>query len=728
MNDININKQHNKICSLITENKIADAFLLIDDVLETINQVELSRKFNTQKETYRFLLEYSMKDVNDPERLKIYKGIQQELLEIVDTVKSDYLVKFAVQNKLMHQKRILNNQIINQNITITSEISELIKNNLPSENEGRKTKLYQLFFLIWLTDFLSEEDYLTLKKYTASAKLYVYESSIIVSALTISLLRRFDKRKFYALFDFYDADKPKVWNRALVGIVLAFYYYDKRIDLYDDLTARLELISNDADISKNTEHIIYQTVRSKETEKISKRMQDEIIPEMQKFRPKIEDKLNLDDILSDGLIEDSNPDWEEIFDDAPDLLDKMADFSKLQLEGSDVFMSAFAGFKNFPFYRQAANWFIPFYAENSDIKKIFSDFGQDFDSEAFIQGLERSPFMCNSDKYSFCLNIGMMPAAQRNMIIELFKQENKQVEEIKNEDKLLNKDSEDKQIFTRYIQDLYRFFKLHPLKNDIEDIFDTDLDIHNTKLFKILIDDENVTEKIAEMYFKKEFYTDAAEIFETLSFEGNKEAKRYEKIGFCYQKEKNYEKALENYKKVEIIKDPSLWLIKKIAFCYRKQQDFEKALKYYLQAEPEDEENLHIQANIGHCYLALEDYENALKKYFKVEYYDPDNKSVMRPLAWCSFVTGKFDTSELYYKKLAEAKPTAYDYINFGHLLFVKNEKFRAAEMYEKAIKLSGIKTLEEAISEDKKVLEKYNITENDINLLIDYVKIKNIQ
>ncbi|MCF6183890.1 MAG: hypothetical protein L3J56_04540 [Bacteroidales bacterium] len=135
-------------------------------------------------------------------------------------------------------------------------------------------------------------------------------------------------------------------------------------------------------------------------------------------------------------------------------------------------------------------------------------------------------------------------------------------------------------------------------------------------------------------------------------------------------------------------------------------------MKYYLQAEPEDEENLHIQANIGHCYLALEDYENALKKYFKVEYYDPDNKSVMRPLAWCSFVTGKFDTAEEYYKKLISDKPTAYDYINFGHLLFVKNEKFKAAEMYEKAIKLSGIKTLEEAISADKKVLEKYNITE----------------
>ncbi len=719
----NLILKHKQICKFVADSKLADAFLLTDDILHEIQVPELKQNFDKQKETYNYLLEYSLKGVDDPERINVYNGIRRQLLKIADTAKSEYLQKFDSANKLSAQKRLLYEQTINYKISVHSELNELIKNNLPSEDEERKMKLYKLFFLIWLTDFLSEEDYLILKKYSASGKLFPHETSVIVSALTISLLRHFDKRKFHALFDFYDADKPKVWNRALVGIVLAFYYYDKRISLYDDLLSRLKSVSRDDKISGHVEQIIYQIVRSKETEKISRRLQDEIIPEMQKFRPKIQDKLNLDDILSDGLIEDSNPDWEELFDDAPDLLDKMADFSKLQLEGSDVFMSAFAGFKNFPFYRQAANWFMPFYAENSEVKKIFSDFDDDFDSETFIQGLERSPFMCNSDKYSFCLNIGMMPAAQRNMIIELFKQENKQTEEITNEDKLLNKDSEDNRIFTRYIQDLYRFFKLHPLKDDIEDIFETDLDIHNTKLYDILIHDEIVLEKIAEMYFKKGFYSDAAKIFEMISFKGNKEAKRYEKIGFCYQKNKNFEKALENYKKAEIIKEPSLWLTKKIAFCYRKIQNFEEALKYYLSAEKSDEENLHIQANIGHCYLASEDYENALKKYFKVEYYDPDNKSVMRPLAWCSFLVGKFDTAESYFQKLIAENPTAYDFINYGHLLYVKNEKLKAVDMYVKAVHLSDIKTVEDAIREDRNVLLKQDTGENDIDLLIDYVK-----
>lgn len=728
MSEINILIKHKEICNLIADNKLADAFLLTDRVLGKIQNSELKQNFDKQREIYNYLLEYSLKGIEDPEKINIYNRIKRQILKIADAAKSEFIQKFAFSNKLSAQKRLLFEQVTNYKITVVSEFIELFKDNLLSENEERKHRLYKLFFLIWFTDYLSDEDYQFIKKYSASSKLYPHEMCVIVSALTISLLRNFDKKKFHALFDFYDADKTLVWNRALVGIILAFYYYDKRIYLYEDLVSRLNSISKDDNVAGNTEQIIYQIVRSKETEKISQKLHDEIIPEMQKIRPKIQDKLNLDDILSDGLIEDSNPDWEELFDDAPELLDKMADFSKLQLEGSDVFMSAFAGFKNFPFYRQAANWFMPFYAENIEVKNIFSDFDDDFDAETFIQGLERSPFMCNSDKYSFCFNIGMMPLAQRNMIIEMFKQESKQTEEIKNEDKLLNKDSDDNQIFTRYLQDLYRFFKLHPLKNDIEDIFETDLDIHNTKLYDILINDETVIEKIAEMYFKKEFYSDAAKIYETLRFKGNKEAKRFEKIGFCYQKSKKFEKALKNYKKAEIIKDPSLWLTKKIAFCYRKLQNFEEALNYYLQAEKEDEENLHIQANIGHCYLAIEDYENALKKYFKVEYYDPDNKSVMRPLAWCSFIVKKIDTAESYFQKLIEAKPTPYDFINYGHLLYAKNKKLKAADMYVKAIRLSDIKTVEDTIREDIKVLLKYHANEKEIDLLIDYVKTKILQ
>ena len=495
--------------------------------------------------------------------------------------------------------------------------------------------------------------------------------------------------------------------------------------LYDDLMNKVKQIKEDDGIERYLEEIILQLIRTKETEKISKKLQDEIIPEMQKFRPKIEEKLNLDDIISDSLIEDQNPDWEEIFDEAPDLLNKMADFSKMQLEGSDVFMSAFAMFKNFPFFTQVANWFVPFYAESEEVEKVFSDFDDNFDNIEFAKGLERSAFMCNSDKYSFCMNINMMPKAQRGMITELFKSEMNQMKEISDDDELLKKGAKHKYIFTRYIQDLYRFYKLHPLHNEFNDFFETSMDIHNTLFFKTISKNNETIKIIAELYFKKGFYEEAIDILDKLNLKGKEAKKNYEKLGFAWQKLKNYDKALEYYQKAELFGEPSLWLTKKVAFCYRKNNNFEKALEYYQKAELDDEESLHIQANIGHCYLSLNDYENALKKYFKVEYYEPENLMAKRPIAWCSFVIGKFDTSEKYYKKLLDNKPTAFDYINYGHVLFCNNKKMQAVEMYLKGIEMKNLKAFEDSIAEDKETLLKHSSENTDIDLLIDYVKAK---
>ncbi len=723
MSEKEITEKYHIITRFIDNNQLGDAFALSFELLQKTDAPELRREFEKQKEIYRYLLEYSLKGVEDPERETVYNSVKKALYYIAERLKTAYVQKFLPDNVMVSRRNKLSVEVAAGETSIAAELKNLAENDVAEESQERKEIVNKLFLLIWLSDTIEEADFLMLKKYALLGNLYFYERSIIVSALAVSMLRFFDKRKLDALFEYVGAKQKEVRNRALVGIVLAFYYYEKRIFLYDDLKEALKKLKQNKKTAECVEHIIYQIVRTKETETLTKRLHEEVIPEMQKMQPKIQDKLRLDDILSEGANDEGNPDWEELFDDAPELFDKMADFSRLQMEGSDVFMSAFENFKNFVFFRSSSNWFVPFYSENSDIvNQVFGNM-TDFDFDSFAKGLEKTAYMCNSDKYSFCLNIGMMPAEQRNLMTELFKHESMQSEEIVKEDKLLNKDSEDKRIITRYIQDLYRFYKLHPWKDFFFDIFETDLDIHNTKLFKLLLNDEQVLENVAEMYFKKKFYADASETFETLSFSGKKEAKRYEKIGFCYQKMKHWKKALDNYAKAEVIKGSSLWLSKKTAFCYKKLNNFEKAKEFYLLAEKEDENNMYIQANIGHCFLELGDYENALKRYFKVEYYAPDNKSVMRPLAWCSFIVGKFDKAEAYYKKLMKDKPTVYDCINYGHLLYVKGEIMDAFKQYERVLKISSMESLEASIRDDAAFFIKHGHSEKDIDLLIDYIK-----
>ncbi len=717
-----IERNYEEVCNNITEKKLSQALIGVKNLLTQCPNAEYNSIYQKQKQTYSYLLEYTFKGIKDPERPKIYRDIQISLIELAENIKHEILSKGS-GSIIFYEKSVLELEVLRSNINISQLYKDLISEDSP-ETSKRKEMLNKLFFLIWFSDTLSDDDVNTLKKIALSKKGYMHEKSVIVSALTIGLLHRFDISKFNSLFEFYDANEQFVWNRALVGLIFAFSEYDKRLYLYPEIISRMILLYEDKSAKNHIENILLQLVRTKETKKISDKLRNEIIPEMAKYRPKFDDKLDLDKIISDSLIEDANPDWEEVFGEAPDLLGKMEEFSKLQLDGSDVFMSAFAMLKHFPFFKDTSNWFLPFYKENDEIIKSFDTEQEGFDATVFTEGLERSVYICNSDKYSFCLNIKMMPLVQKNMIIKLFKMEMDQMNEINKEDEILNKGIKDKHIFTRYIQDLYRFYKLHPWKKDIKDIFETTQDIHKAKFFKTVLKDDNLLMKIAELNFKKKYFEDAIEAYLQMGLKGKHAQRIFEKIGFAYQKMQDFEQALKYYTRAELYDEKSLWLTKKIAFCYRKNHEYEKAFEYYKKAEIEEPDNLHIQANIGHCLLYSEKYQDALKYYHKVEYYEPNNYKVMRPLAWCSLLTGKYDTAGKYYKKIVRHTPNAYDFINFGHVMLCKDNKEEAVKLYTKALKESDIKTIIESINDDRSILTNQGVDKIDLDLLIDYLAI----
>jgi tetratricopeptide (TPR) repeat protein len=340
-------------------------------------------------------------------------------------------------------------------------------------------------------------------------------------------------------------------------------------------------------------------------------------------------------------------------------------------------------------------------------------------------GLEKSAYMCNSDKYSFFLNIGNLPKMQKNMIINLFKMESEAIAEIKQDDILLNKNVENKEIITQYIQDLYRFFKIHPDKKEFNDFFSQKLDIYKKSFFDSCVDSLETYRNIAELYFKKNYYDDATEVFKILVQKGENRSEIFEKIGYSYQRLLNYQMALEFYHKADFFDVNKLWITKKIAFCYLKLNNYEKALEFYQKAEKENDQDLHTQTNIGLCYLNLEDHNNALKHYFKVEYFSPSNIKVLRPIAWCSFVNGKFDSAIKYYNKLIEKESTKYDFLNLAHSYWCSGDKPNAIKNYKIALEKNDDKDeFFKDFFEDYKYLLNNNIDAFEIKLLSEYLKV----
>ncbi len=719
MKNTEVERKYALFCNLVINKKLVDAFHIFDTLIAEIKNEENKIEYNKLKETYFLMLNYSINNTNDPHREKIYNTLVKQLLNLADIIKENIYALDGTMQTYTYKRRI-NKYAINS----SEKINELLEIQKNGELKSVEKEFGELFNVVWFTDKYSKQTSEKMLELFLSPDTRWYHKCLIVSSITLSLIRCFDIEKINLLFAIIQQSEPQIYERALVGLLISLNLHDERLKYYPEITKTLKAISFIPDFNKNVENILMQFIKAKETEQIANRLKNEILPEMAKYTPRINEKLDLDKIISDSMIEDKNPDWEEIFDDAPEILDKMQELSMLQLDGSDVLMGTFDGLKFYPFFHNIANWFYPYTANKMEIMEMVNkSTDKEIDLSA-AQGLESTHYICNSDKYSFLFNLVNVPIDQRKMMVAFFKMETEEVNVIKKDEELINPNAKSKFIIIQYIQDLYRFFKLNNLKHEFKDIFNLKLDIYNKSFFNLIVYEIETIKSLTDLYFKKNFYESAKEVYELLLKRGEVRQEIYEKIAYSCQRMQLYNEAVANYHKAEFFDANTLWITKKIAFCHIKLNNYEKALEYYKKAETEEPENLLTLTNIGHCYLNLNDYENALKNYFKVEYYSPSNIKVLRPIAWCSFILNKFEASKKYYLKLIAKEVNSYDYMNLGHIAWCQGDKIEAVEYYKKAIEKSkDIESFVKDFNEDTKHLINKGIEEFEVQLTLDFLK-----
>jgi len=723
----------------ISEKRIKNALDDLSNMVEETQLGDMKDQLEAHGHTYENMLKYTLEGIEDPERKKVYNHLQRSILELADEAHDKILSTisgwhtYSLKTELDKEQKLTGKSVVQKldDLSFKHQLDEVLNEarvmdspRQSFESQKHAEIISRIFVHLWLSNEFKEAEKDLIATISDPDRFYWYERSLFVSSITLSLLRCFDINKFIALYELYKMNEEEVWQRALIGMLIGFYKFDLRIPLYPELLELIEELREREGFAKDLELILLQLIRSGETEKISQKIRDEIVPEMTRLAPKLTEKLDLDKMIPDDFLEDKNPDWSDIFKESEGLYEKIEEFSKLQMEGADVFMSAFSQLKQFSFFGEMSNWFLPFHPDNPVIDDAFSFEDPEFDKKVFLEGLEKTGYMCNSDKYSFCLNVKLMPQAQKSMLLKLFQSELDGMEELRKEEHLLESTKKSSTIYTQYIQDLYRFYKLYRFKGEFYDIFMTGMDFGNSLFFKYLVPDDTLVRKIAEFYFEHESYSKAIDIYKQIV--GIEEMPEIlEKIGYAFQMLQDYENALKYYLKAEIFNAKKEWIIKKVGLCYRQLKNPVKALEYYQRAEHLDPENLYTQTSIGHCYLDLQDYQQALKYYFKVEYLNPKNKKVWRPIAWCSFVLGKFDSSSKYYDLILKESPTYHDFMNFGHLQWCLGNKVKAVDFYRQSVEFKGhdIQTFLETFEDDQVHLIKHGIAQDDIPILLDHLQ-----
>jgi len=729
MTHTEIETLHQKICDYILSRHLKVAFDKLGNLIESLQSGEWMDRKREQETAYQYMLQYMMEGADDPEQLKIYNQLRVSAMETADLVREQLMLQ-QVSSPLYARKNILpeNYEIIleldshNANVSLAGLLEESLNTEGKSMefSKNHEKMLSDVFNHFWLTEKYKEKEVELVHLIFENHDIEISDKCVIISAITLSLMRTFDEKKFEILLDIYNETNEQLKQRAFIGFILSVYTYNRRIQLYENLVNRIRSLAHDNTFVQNLQVALLQFVRSKETEKITKKLTEEFIPEMVKISPFIQEKMNLKDLMQDeNLLSDKNPEWQEVLDKAG-ITDKIQQFAELQMEGADVFMSTFSSMKHFSFFNEISNWFMPF-TNHSSVSEALKKENQ----SGLLESLSKNYFLCNSDKYSLIFGISQMPENVKETIGHSMKLESEQIEEIKKDEELLAQSTKAEHISNQYIQDIYRFFKLYRRKKDFKDPFNTQLDLYNLFFIKEIEDSEKLLRTIGEAYFNKDFYDDAVTIFENLLQKEEYNVDLNQKNGYCYQKKGNYEKALSYYLKADMLKPESLWNLRKIAFCYRSLKDSEMALKYYLQIERQKPDDMAVQLSIGHCYLEQKMYDEALQVFFKVEYLAPANQKVWRPIAWCSFITGKLEQAGRYYQKIDENERNHHDWINLGHVTWCFKDRKNALLFYRKALESMNydVNSFLRILKEDIPLLIENGINRNEIPIFLDKLR-----
>ena len=730
MEEKQITDIHNRVLSLLGDERLKQAIDLLGTDIDTLQDWNLHTRYTEMQTAYSFMLEYMRRGMPDPDRERLRDElvgkcyILNDLIAIARTSETSMKVYYQMRRKYKNLDGLpalhatLKENAANLEVTKALPANECksVSYQLVKEHEQL---LEKMFAMVWSSTSWSKSDAESVLAVTADSELSINDRATIVGAIMLSATKCFEPIKITTLSHIATGMESLTATRAITVLVIILLQYADRIKHYPEIGAMIETLKENPVFMRRVQTIQIQLLRCRETQKIDRKMREEIIPAMMKSPQIRNQKLSIDILKEIEQDEDKNPEWKEWID-KDEIKGKIEEMAKWQFEGADVYMSTFAQLKTFPFFSSMHNWLRPFDTMVPDIAEIMPRGTES--NKSLLAAICKSPFFCNSDKYSFCFTFKQVPHEQREMLMGQIPDEAEIQAEESDTAAIAANEKRAEIESNQFIQDLYRFFKLSNMRHEFNDPFGMSLNLLESDELASLINSNDAILRTFRYLVEKEYYSEAYKAGKLYERSGECDAQFFQEMGYCLQKERKYNEAIDYYTKADIVKPDTLWTMRHIAQCYRLQGESDKALSYYLLAEELAPENISLLLQTGECLATMKRYEEAFVRFYKVEYLKPGSRRALRAIAWCSFVTGKDNEARSYYSKLqGMPSPATEDYLNAAHIEWVNHNNEKAIELYTKAKEMCN-GDISTYIMNDKEALTARGVSENEILLLRDLI------
>jgi len=543
------------------------------------------------------------------------------------------------------------------------------------------------------------------------------DAALLISAVMLSAMAVADIAKLEMLFEVYRRATDEIRRqRALVG--LAFALPDKDFNkIFPEYDPLVEQLCADEPTRRELLELQKQIFLCMDADRDHETIRRDIMPTIIKNQNIRITRFGIEEVEEDALQDILNPDADdEKMEELEQTIQRMMD---MQRSGSDIYFGGFSQMKRFSFFYTTSNWLMPFNVEHPGLRQV----AEKLKNSRFLQLLlDRGPF-CDSDKYSFALAMSSVLDRLPENMRELLNNEDAlgpTMEEVETRSAAY--------IRRMYLQDLYRFFRLFPQKNDFQSPFDYE---KSPEFFfftnPIFSQSALATQAISLERFllKKKQYDALMRVLH--NFDSDSPEQQMIEASLALRRG-NYRDAQQLFARVLEKMPDDERAMHGMARASFNCGDYATATQYYEKLLSLNPENAPYDLNACIAKIHNGQAEEAVQRLYKHYYERPDDKNVCRALAWGLLVQGSLEQADKLYDSLvSDAENTAADCLNAGYCKWFGNDVEAAVGLFRRYLRLLGKQAQNHALVNDFKsdaeLLQAHGIGRTEMLLMDDLVR-----
>jgi len=462
-----------------------------------------------------------------------------------------------------------------------------------------------LFNRIVALEYIEDLDYLIISRIRNDDNFTFSERSVIVSALTVSLLSKLNETKLNLLIDFLIDFESGVWERALIGLILSIKNRDKLINSYPKILKRLHSLQFIPELSNGLaiiSHILYF-----ENYSIKKQIEnkgiDIFIEPIFKFYSVLSKKTGSDFLTRE---------------DVRDLIEHVAS-NEDNLFGIDYY-------NKFDFFKEPYNWFLPFPEKSELVENILKKPEINIDINNFQKLIYENRLLNDIDKYYLCLNIKELEKEDF-----LFLQFFNSLDKIKEYGINYSLPFPPKLYFSFQfkIREIYRYANTFS-KVKLQDVFQKQIDIYNSELLNIV----------------------------------TKEWQKYKIYGDVAKSEGLHIEAIKNYLQAYEINSEDTEVLIRLSESLYSSNYFNEALFFFKKLNISIPNNIDIMYKLACCHSHIGEFKIGAQIFEHILLKSPNNVAVLINLALFYSNNKKYYKAINYLKKVEKQYPNDYFILN----------------------------------------------------------------